>query len=269
MLAALAEAGVVPDMIVGTSVGALNGAWVAARAGRQGVTGLGELWCGLRRAEVFPSRPVTGLMGLTGRRGNLVSDAGLRAILDRSLRFDRLEDAPVPLHVVATDVLSGRDVLLSSGDARTALLASAAIPGIFPPVSVEGRILMDGGVVNNTPISHALALGADTVWVLPCGYACALEAPPPSALAMALHGISMTIQQRLLADVERHSGEVDLRVLAPPCPARVPPNDFSRAPVLIDAAYRLARGRIGAPGRDNPSLALHDHLDRHTPQPGP
>jgi NTE family protein len=89
---------------------------------------------------------------------------------------------------VATDVLSGQDVLLSSGDVVDAIAASAAIPAVFPPVTVDGRGLIDGGVVNNTPLSHAVALGADVIWVLPTGYSCALPESPKGALAMALPG---------------------------------------------------------------------------------
>jgi len=100
-------------------------------------------------------------------------------------------------------VLSGHDVLLSSGDAVDAIAASAAIPAIFPPVNIDGRYLMDGGVVNNTPLSHAVALGADPVWVLPTGYSCALPEPPMGALAMAVHALIFTINQRLAVDVAR------------------------------------------------------------------
>jgi len=130
MLAALHEAGVVPDVVVGSSVGAVNGAWVA---GQQDLRRLGAVWRSLRRGDVFPTRPVSGLLGFLGARHHLVSDSGLRQLLRTYLRFERLEHAPVPLHVVATDVMTGEDVLLSTGDAVEAILASSAIPGVLPP----------------------------------------------------------------------------------------------------------------------------------------
>jgi NTE family protein len=96
---------------------------------------------------------------------------------------------------------------------------------------------MDGGVVNNTPISHAIALGADTVWVLTTGYSCALAARPGSALGMALHALSLVVHHRLALDIERYSDVVDLRVVPPLCPIAVPPTDFSQGESLIERAY--------------------------------
>src|SRR4051794_17886837 len=236
MLQALAEEHVRPDLIVGTSVGAVNGAWIAAHPGREGIGSLAELWRSLTRADVFPTRPLTGLLGFLGRQSNLVPDSALRRLLEEHLPFRRLEDAPIPFHVVATDVLSGDDVRLSRGDALDAVLASAAIPAVFPPVHIDGRDLIDGGVVNNTPISHAVALGADVVWVLSTGYSCALPHAPSSALAMALHSLTLVVNQRLALDVERYETVVDLRVAPPLCPIQVAPSDFSQSAQLIDRA---------------------------------
>jgi NTE family protein len=146
MLLGLAEAGIMPDMIVGTSVGAVNGGWVASRPDVAGIGALAELWRSLSRNDLFPTRPLLGLLGFLGQRPNLVPDIGLRRLLADHLEFSRLEDAPIPLHVVATDVLSGQDVLLSTGDVVDAIVASAAIPAVFPPVRINGRDLMDGGV---------------------------------------------------------------------------------------------------------------------------
>lgn len=141
MLLGLAEAGFAPDMIVGTSVGAVNGGWIASRPDLAGVTALANLWRSLSREDVFPTRPLTGLLGFLGKRPNLVPDSGLRRLLHDNLAFSRLEDAPIPLHVVATDVLSGQDVLLSSGDAIDAIAASAAIPAVLPPVNIDASFV--------------------------------------------------------------------------------------------------------------------------------
>jgi NTE family protein len=241
MLLGLAEAEIAPDLIVGTSVGAVNGGWIASRPDRAGVAALGDLWRSLSRDDVFPTRPVTGLLGFLGRRPNLVPDSGLRRLLEDNLEFSGLEDAPIPLHVVATDVLSGQDVLLSTGDAVDAIAASAAIPAVFPPVTIDGRDLVDGGVVNNTPLSHAVALGADVIWVLPTGYSCALPETPKGALAMALHGLTLTVNQRLAVDVTRFEAGVDLRVIPPLCPVRVSPADFSQSAELIERSYESTR----------------------------
>ena len=256
MLLGLAKAGITPDLIVGTSVGALNGAWVAMGPDVDGIGALADVWRSLSRNDVFPTRPIVGLLGFLGQRPNLVHDKGLRRLIADHLRFSRLEDAPIPLHVVATDVLSGQDVLLSSGDAVEAIMASAAIPAVFPPVNIGGRDLIDGGVVNNTPLSHAVALGADRVWVLPTGYACALPRAPQGALAMALHAVTLTINQRLAVDVARFEGAVDVRVIPPLCPLGISPVDFSRSASLIERSHRATQEWLPARHRVTGQAAL-------------
>lgn len=261
MLQALADEGIRPDLIIGTSVGALNGAWIAARPGTDGIRELAKVWLSLSRKEVFPTHPVAGLLGFLGRRQHLVPSAGLRRILTRELGFARLEDAPIPFHVVATDVISGIDVLLSSGDAVDAIAASAAIPGIFPPVNINGRDLMDGGVVNNTPVSHAIALGADQVWVLPTGYSCALPTSPPSAVTMVLHAISLAVNHRLALDVERFEQTADLRVIRPLCPVYISGVDFSHAATLIERSHEATRQWLAAgPMATGQAALLEPHL---------
>ena len=242
MLEALAERRVHPDLVFGASAGALNAAWVAGDPKLEDLDSLAGIWTSLRTRDVFPLRPLTGLLGFLGRRESLVSADGLRAVIARHLRFERLESAPIPLCVVATEVISGREVALTTGDALDAITASAAIPGVFPPVTIGGQTLMDGGVVDNTPISNAIAAGATCIYVLPTGYACDLQRPPRSALAMTLQAISLLVQQRLIADVHELQGHVDLRVIPPPCPVNVGPTDFSRARELIEIA-RLTAGR--------------------------
>lgn len=264
MLAAVAEAGVHPDLVVGTSVGALNGAWVAAGAPLED---LGAVWRSLRRGSVFPTNPLRGLLGVAGRSDHLVSNGGLRRILKENLRFDRLEDAPIPLHVVVTDVLTGAGVLLSSGPAEDSILASAAIPGVLSPVLLGDRAYMDGGVVNNSPISHAVELGADTVWVFATGYSCALREPPRSALGMALHATTLIVQRRLLLDIERYAEVVDLRVIPPLCPVGVSPTDFSQADALIDRSYELTTDWLGH-GPVDLATMLAQAVHPHDPQPG-
>lgn len=238
MLRALFERGITPELIVGTSAGAINGAFIASRAPTVGTAdALGDVWGGLRRGAVFPTRPLTGLMGFLGRGDHLVPDDGLRRLVTAHVDVADLEELRTPLHVVATDVLSGAEVRLSTGPVVDAVLASAAIPGVFPPVEIGGRRLVDGGVADNTPISHAVALGADEIYVLPTGYACGLTAPPRGALAMLLHAMSLLVQQRLHLEIELYAAHVRLVVLPPPCPLRIQPIDFSHAAELIERAY--------------------------------
>jgi len=214
MLRALYERGIAPQLIVATSAGALNGAFIASRPqATQTADALAEIWRGLRRREVFPVNLVTGLLGFLGRADHLVPDGAMRRLVTPHIERDRLEQMPLALHVVAVDVITGEEVLLSRGPAVQTVMASAAIPAVLPTVSWEGRELMDGGVANNTPISHAVELGATEVYVLPTGHACALEEAPTGALAMALHAISLLTQRRLIQDIESHRDRVTLIVL--------------------------------------------------------
>lgn len=264
MLRALYEHGIAPDLIVGTSAGALNGAFIAARPPTVETTGeLSKIWTSLTRGQVFPVNPLTGLLGFLGARDHLVPQSGLRQLIARHVGARTLEELAVPLHVVTADVLTGEEVRLSRGPLIDAVLASTAIPGVLPPVAWDGRVLMDGGVANNTPISHAIDLGAQRIYVLPVGHACTLRQAPGSALSMALHAISLLTQQRLIGDVERHRGDAQLIVLPPPCPLDVQPNDFAHAAELIARAYRDARAFLRACGEDRPPLRMRMH--RHAP----
>jgi NTE family protein len=242
MLRALYERGVVPDVIVGTSAGALNGAFIASRPQTVATAdALAQVWRDLRRGQVFPLNPLTGLLGFLGARDHLVPDSGLRRLIARHVQCDQLEELAVPLHVVAVDAVTGEELRLSRGPLLDAVLASAAIPAVLPPMPWKDRTLMDGGVANNTPISHAVELGAQRIYVLPTGYACALEEPPGGALAVALHAISLLTQRRLIEDIERHHSDARLIVLPPPCPLRIQPIDFGHADELIARALQDAR----------------------------
>ncbi len=261
MAASLMEHGIRPDMIIGTSVGAVNGSWLAAE---RPTDGLIELWSSMKARQIFPMRPLASWRGFTGRSANLVSDSGLRRVLERNVLFDRLEDAPIPFSVIVADVSDGREVRLVEGPAIEAILASSAIPGVFPPVAIGGRNFLDGGIVNNTPITQAIEAGATDVWVLSTGYSCALPAVPQSALAMALHAVALLIQQRLERETVGRSYPVPVHLIPPPCPITVTPVDFSQSASLIERAYAgttqwLANGQPYA-------LPLLGHPHRAQPQ---
>lgn len=259
MLLALAERGIAPDVLIGTSVGAVNAGWLAGGATLEDIEALAELWTTIRRRDVFPTAPLLGLLGFLGRRDHLVPAEPLRALLEHNVKFTRLEDAPIPLRVVTTDLLTGEEILLGTGDAIDAIAASAAIPGVFPPVAVGDRMLVDGGTSDNVPISHAIDLGADTVYVLPTGYACALDKPPRGALATALQALTLVLQQRLILDVARYAESVDLRVVPPLCPLTVSPLDFSQSASLISRARRSTSHWLEHPSGGVSVLALHRH----------
>ncbi len=273
MLHALFECGIAPDLIVGSSAGAINGAYIASREPTvETAEELGELWRRLNRGDVFPANPLTGFVGFIGRSDHLVPNSGMRRVIRGHIEFERLEEARVPLHVIATDVLTGAEWRLSRGSAEDAVIASAAIPGVFAPVEWEGRPLMDGGVSNNAPISHAVELGADEVYVLPTGYACALTEPPRSALAMLLQAMSLLVQRRLLRDIEIFGERARLTVLPPPCPQRVQPIDFGHAGELIEESLAGSRAFLDSLEAGGDPIGLTGQLRRllpHGHEPAP
>ena len=228
MLRELVAFGVAPDLVVGSSVGAINGAFFAGAPTAEGVAQLEAIWRGLRRREIFPFTWRC-LVGLLTRRDFVVDPSGLRSVLQEHLQFRELERAVVPVHVVATDLLGGGTVRLSSGPAIDAVLASCAIPAAFPPVRIGERYLIDGAVASNTPISIAVELGAKRVVVLPTGFACALEAPPRGVIACALHAITLSVAHQLVAEIERYREQVEIITVPPLCPLTLSPYDFSHA----------------------------------------
>jgi NTE family protein len=264
MLQALAERGETPDLLVGTSAGAINATYLAGHGlSRDSLATLAESWARLRRRHVFPISPGRQLRALTGARESVFSSDGLRRLVTSHLPYRLLEEASIPVHVVATNLLSGQEVLLSTGDAISAVLASTAIPGLLPAVHREGLVLVDGGLANNAAISQAVVLGADRIFVLPTGVACALTDPPASPLAAALQALSFLTQQRLIRDVTAFAEHAELHVLPPLCPLGSSSADFSHARELTDRARHATGSWLehGGDRLEHPErfLSLHQH----------
>lgn len=261
MLLALTEAGLRPDFVIGSSVGALNAAHFAGAPDLAGAQRLARIWCGLRRADIFPLSP-SALLGMLRMSGSIVDPAPLRRLLQAHLSFARLEDAPLPLHVMATDQ-QGASVRLSSGSAVEAILASSAVPGIFPPVPVAGRPLMDGAIAGNTPLRIAAELSATRIVVLPTGYACALDEPPRSMIARMLHAVTLLIAAQLRHEIEMMPEGVAVHLAPALCPLAMSPHDFTASRQLIERARTrtqewLARGGLTRRARAR-ELAVHHH----------
>lgn len=253
MLKALARAGIVPDLIVGASVGAINGAFYAGDPTPAGVERIERIWLGLSRSDVFPFPFIQGCLGLSGRSSHVSDPSRLRSILEPQLPCRTLEKCVVPCAIVATDLMDGSERVYREGPTMDLLLASAAIPAVFPPVLHEGRYLGDGGLTNNAPVSTAVSLGATKVIALSTGFSCALTEPPHGAVATALHALNLLINRRLVHDLKEMSGRVEMAVVPPLCPVEVTPFDFSKSSDLIrraEASTRLwlRQGGISRPG---------------------
>lgn len=263
MLQALVEAQVTFDLVVGASVGAINGAYFAARPNAQGVAELAQFWLGLHKSDVFPFSLLDTLTAILRRRGYLLRACALQRLVRRSLPVELIEDTELPLYIVTTNLLSGAEELLSSGNAEQALLASAAIPLVFPNVQIGEKFLVDGGVASNTPIASAVTLGATRVVVVPTGFGCACPCPPSGLVALALHTLNLMSMRQLVRDIELYAPRAAIHVVAPLCPLDASVFDFSQTDKLLQRAYDSTKKwieegglvRTGVPG----SLQAHTH----------
>jgi NTE family protein len=263
MLPSLATHGIAADMVVGSSVGALNSAYYAGNPTLEGIERLETIWRGLRRRDVFPIGWAT-VLGFLVRRNFLVEPDGLRALIETNLAYRNLEDAKIPIHIVATDILTGTTVVLSEGPAAQAIIASAAIPVVFPSVRFKDVYLVDGAVSSNTAVKVAVEQGARRLIVLPTGYACALSEPPAGAVASALHALTLLIARQMLSELKELDGSgIEYYVLRPLCPLVGSPYDFSQADTLIERAIKSTDAWIADGGLEKANvhtqLSIHKH----------
>ncbi len=248
-LRALTEAGITPDLVVGSSAGAINAVGFAQDPTPANLGRMASGWAELTRRDVFPLRPDKIVAGLAGRRGGISDPSRLARVLTAGLG-SRLEDAAIPVHVVASSLADGAPVVLSTGPAVPALLASTALPGVFPPVTVGGATLIDGQVATGCPIRQAEELGATESYVLP-------TLPSADVSAQPARG-AIAVFARALAHLFGHSADAELRgaagqvhVLAPPRPPNTHTTSFHSSAALIAAGYehtaRLLAGELSTP----------------------
>lgn len=285
MLRALAEQGISPDLVVGTSVGSLNGA-VLAETGDVGRAAdrLESVWNDLEREDVFPGGLVSQSLRIL-RSGQLFPNTGLRRLIDRSLTVRRFEDLRLPLDVVATEWLTGHLRILDRGDLGKALLASTAIPGVFPSVEIDGVAYHDGGVVADVPLGPALVAGAASLVVLDAGDVCHLDTAPrplPDGMLLATHA---ALRQRVLIEAPLLATRVPILYLPRPCARNRSPLDLDTSDELIGPSHTCAAdfladasppavGRmVGAPHHHEDAayrppvldIVLADHRSRGAP----
>ncbi|HEX6393891.1 MAG TPA: patatin-like phospholipase family protein [Acidimicrobiales bacterium] len=270
MLQALIESGVRPNALVGTSVGALNGAFLSGHCDLAGVEKLGDLWMSIRRGDVFPFGMGSLLRIVTGNQRSLVETTGLRNLLARAnLGFERLEEAPIPLRVIATDLETGEPVVLRRGEIVPALLASSAIPGIFPTVQIGGRTLVDGAMVANTPVGQAEELNPSDIYVL-CTMPARGSGPPANALGTLQRAMTLSFQQeqrRVLAEAAtRRAVHV---IPAPEVAGQISGIDFNSTRRLISEAYELARNCLETDGARKAHRAIQGIGGVATARPEP
>jgi len=170
MAKALLERGIVPDLVVGTSVGALNGALLAAGPLDDVTERLERLWAAAASGrQVYSSGAVTGLTRVVRTGTHVYSSQPLRDMVSRELGDVTFEQLPIPFQCCAASIERAGEHWFTSGRVVDAVVASAAVPGLLPPAVVGGEHFLDGGIVNSIPVGKAHALGADRIFVLQVG----------------------------------------------------------------------------------------------------
>ena len=240
---ALIEAGIVPDLIIGCSVGALNGAYLAGGLTLQRVDELEAIWSGLSSRDVFGLRSRRTVANVVAGRDHLCSPDGVHALITRFCPVDDLAQLPVELQVVTTDLDAARPCWWNAGDPAAVLAASAALPGIFPPVDLAGGRHVDGGVLVPVPTARAFDLGATRVLVSDISTRCRPRLPDRlSSLAVLLEAFNVA-RFAIESDTTPPAG-AELTVLPSPSLEGRSMFDFTRTSALVREAYHLTRDAL-------------------------
>jgi NTE family protein len=244
MLRALIEAGHRPDLVLGTSIGAINGAVVAADPTPNCVTTLVETWESMSGSDLF-SGPLKRIRVAAASRTHLHSIEPLRALLEARLGAIGIEDLPVPFQCCAASIERAAETWFDKGPLATAVAASCAVPGMFPPVEIGGEHYLDGGLVNSLPVGRAVTLGADLIFVLHVGR---IEQPltvPTRPWEVATVAFEIARRHRFAADMAAVPAGVTVHVM-PAGDVRSPSanlryRDTQRVTGRIEVAYQASR----------------------------
>ncbi len=276
MLQVLAEHGFLPDRVFGSSVGAINGVGFAADPTRAGVERMTQAWLRIRREDVYPQGRLHGPWLYLQQRDAVYSNSGLRAIIEEGFPHERLEDAVVPVEVVATSLTDGGERWFTYGPAVDAVLASSAMPAIFPPVEIDGERYIDGGVVDNVPVQRAIDAGATRIVVL-------LSSPPvfePPASKRPVEGmvnaLFIAIHARFVRDMAHLPDDVEVILCTGPEGATRDFDDFTTTEHLIaqgraeasEVVRRYGLGTITYPAPPGPAPSV-PRGDQDAGPPGP
>jgi len=239
MLRALIERDITPDFVVGVSIGAWNGAWLAHRPELDWVKKLEDVWRQVTR-RTLDMVWWRAARNTVRRKPSLYEGDGLSRFVARHLQVHNFEDLAVPLHTVAIDLTMGTKAVFSHGPLGPAVLASSAIPGVFPPVVIEGRQHVDGGLVDPTGLETAIELGARRVYVLDSGYAGRLPVPLGSMNAIVDHTFQVAAQHRTRRTIQQMSRSVEIIHLRPDAGFLRHSMDFGATQFYLDEGYRYA-----------------------------
>jgi NTE family protein len=234
MLEELITRGIRADRVYGASVGAINGAAYAGNPTLEGIERMAAIWRDLKGTDIFPRSTFDGPWAFFQKRAAVHANTGLRTIIEAGVEFENLQDASIPFEVVTTSLTDGRERWIAHGPALDAILASSAIPSIFPPVTIDGDVLVDGGVVNNVPISRALAGGCNRIYVLLCGPLHYHPRQPKRPAEAALTAFFVAIHARFVRELSLLPPGVEVVVFSGGGEPSGQYRDFSGTATMID-----------------------------------
>lgn len=220
MARALLEAGVRPDLVCGTSIGAINGAAIAVDPTTKGAERLLMMWDALAGDDIFDSSPLRRVAEVVRSKTALHDNRHLRELLREHLPAKTFEDLAVPFECVAASIERSREHWFNTGDLIEPVLASCALPGVFPPVRIGDEHFYDGGLVNSVPLNRAVVLGADTVWVLHVGRLEEELTPPQFLWEVGFVAFEISRRHRFFRDLEHVGSDVTVHVLPSGLPQR-------------------------------------------------
>jgi NTE family protein len=235
MLAELTARGIRADRVYGASVGAINGAAYCGDPTAEGVERIEGVWRGLSGDVVFPRGRVQGPWTFLQQRSSVHSNAGLRKLIEDGIDYQLLEEARIPLEIVATSLRDGHERWLTHGPVVESVLASAAIPAILPPVTIDGDVLVDGGVVNNVPLQRAIDAGATRIFVLLCGPLRYRPRQPRRPVEAVISAFFVAVHARFTRELATLPPGVEVVVFSGGGDPAADYRDFSGVGELIDA----------------------------------
>jgi NTE family protein len=246
MLRALLERRVMPDLVVGCSAGALNGGAIASAPTLATLARLEALWSDLTRRDVWPAGTMASAVALLRHGPAVNTNVGLRRVVERFLPGASFGDLEVPFACVATSLVTGSERWFSEGPLVEAVLASSALPGLLPPVEIDGEAFIDGATVCIVPVAKALELGATRLFILQLKDLDAIPSAPRRPLDVVQRAFAISRNARFVHEMANLPPGVEAHVLPTVAWPRFRYDGFSRTLELVERAHAAAAAYLRA-----------------------
>ncbi len=264
-LKALVEHDIHADLIIGTSIGSIIGAMFAYNPTIECVQNMEMLWGEIKTRDVFPKSLFTSLLNLATSSQYALSTKKLRKLISEKIPYTKIEDTELPLYIIGSDIITGEEVVFNKGLILEALMSSAGVPGIFPPQHMNKRMIVDGGMLNNSAISTAFKLGAERIVVFPIGVP-PNDVKPKNIMEILIRSVVFHSNRQLASDIHLYKDKVELIIVPPPDQIDVGPHEFFKSKLLIKQAYSKANEWLKTEGFSPNAETYQQPCDVHTAQ---